>query len=277
MDSDEERQMTHYLLGQLAEHEEAEIERRYLADDTLFEELLAIEDDLHDAYSRDELSGPDREAFEHRLLTLPRQKDKQELVETFHRHVLRAASPARRASKLELLLGFVRAQRKVFLPVFSAAVAILIVGVWWVGHRGVRPGTSNSVPGQGAETQGQKPSPSPESPGATFAVTLVPGLARGGEGSEAVVIPAETSRVRFEARFEGQYPSYRALLETVEGRQVWSEGNLQAETFPGGLRIFLDVSSSLLSPGDYILSVQGVPATGRPQTVADYTFRVAKR
>ena len=47
--------MQQYLLGRLPEEAEAELERRYLADDALFEELLAIEDDLRDAYVRGEL------------------------------------------------------------------------------------------------------------------------------------------------------------------------------------------------------------------------------
>ena len=46
MSSDQEKRMAQYLLGQLPEEDQAELERRYLADDSLFEELLAIEDDL---------------------------------------------------------------------------------------------------------------------------------------------------------------------------------------------------------------------------------------
>ena len=62
--------MQQYLLGRLPEEEEAELERRYLADDALFEELLAIEDDLRDAYVRGELSMPDHDAFQQRLLAV---------------------------------------------------------------------------------------------------------------------------------------------------------------------------------------------------------------
>ena len=74
--------MQQYLLGRLLDEEEAELERRYLADDALFEELLAIEDDLRDAYVRGELSMPDHEAFQQRLLAVPRQRQEQDFAHT---------------------------------------------------------------------------------------------------------------------------------------------------------------------------------------------------
>ena len=282
MDPEQEKRMTQYLLGQLPEHEEAEMERRYLADDTLFEELLATEDDLRDAYARGELPRPDREAFEQRLLTLPRQKERQEFAWTLRQRLLKMGSPSRplphRASRWERLLGILRAQpRVVLVPVLSAALVILVAGGWWLRHRGVRTPAIGQVPGQVPEAQAPK-LPRVEQPQATtFAVTLTPGLVRSGEGSKPVVIPPEASRVRFEARFEGDYPRYDALLQTVEGQQVWSERSLQAETFLSEKRIFLDLSRRLLAPGDYILTVRGLPAAANPETVAEYSFRVSKR
>jgi hypothetical protein len=280
MDFDQEKRMAQYLLGQLPEHDEAEMERRYLADDTLFEELLATEDDLRDAYARGELSGRERDAFEQRLLTLPRQKEKQQFARTLRQYLLEAgiSAPALSHRMSKWLLRLLRARpRTILVPALCAALAILIVGVWWRDHRSVRPPATGAVPGQAPKAQGPKLPRVQEPQAATFAVTLVPGLVRGGEESKPVVIPPEATRVRFEARFEGGYSRYQALLKTVEGREVWSGGNLQAETFRGGTRIFLDLSSSLLAPGDYVLTVRGLPAAGGAETVADYAFRVEKR
>jgi len=189
-----------------------------------------------------------------------------------------ARAPAQRMSKWEWVLRILRAQpRMILIPALSAALAILIVGVWWLGRRGVRPPSTGPAHGQAPEAQAPKLPRVRQPEAVTFAVTLTPGWVRGGEESKHVVIPPEATRVRFEARFEGGYPRYQARLETVEGRQVWSEGNLEAQTFPGGKRIFLDLSSTLLAPGDYILTVRGLPATGNPETVAEYAFRVEKR
>jgi hypothetical protein len=110
-----------------------------------------------------------------------------------------------------------------------------------------------------------------------MAVVLSRGLVRGNEeGSKPLVIPPEVSQVRLEARVEVNYPRYEAELQTAESKRIWSKGDLKAQAFPGGKRILLYLSSSLLSPGDYILTLRGLPTAGSPETVAEYAFRIGK-
>jgi len=68
-----------YLLGELSEQEQTELEEAYFADDSLFERFLAVKDDLIDAYARGDLTGPSRERFEqHFLASEPRQQRVEE-------------------------------------------------------------------------------------------------------------------------------------------------------------------------------------------------------
>jgi len=53
-----------YLLGALSEDETAELEGLYFASDELFEELLAEEDDLVDAYVSGELTPDEMSRFD---------------------------------------------------------------------------------------------------------------------------------------------------------------------------------------------------------------------
>ena len=62
------------------------------------------------------------------------------------------------------------------------------------------------------------------------------------------MIPPGVSRVRLEARMEVNYPHYEAVLQTAESKRIWSKGDLEAQAFPGGKRILLYLSSSLLPP-----------------------------
>jgi hypothetical protein len=110
-----------------------------------------------------------------------------------------------------------------------------------------------------------------------MAFVLNRGQLRGGEESEPFVIPPDISEVRLEARVEADYPHYEAVLQTVENKQVWNERGLEAEPFPGGKRLLLHVPSNLLTPGDYILTIRGVPTNGSPETVTEYAFRVGRR
>ena len=279
--------MAQYLLGQLPEEEQAELERRYLADDTLFEELLTIEDDLRDAYVRGELSRPDREAFEQRLLTAPRQKQEQEFARTLCRYLgetgTRVGPLAQLVAKWKSVLRALGAQpRMVLVPALSVTILVLMVGGWWLGRRSVRPlqlppaqpqTASGNAPGAVAPTAGEQ-----EPEARTMAVVLSRGLVRGNEeGSKPLVIPPEVSQVRLEARVEVNYPRYEAVLQTAESKRIWSKGDLEAQAYPGGKRIVLSLSSSLFPPGDYILTLRGLPTTGTPETVAEYAFRIGKR
>jgi hypothetical protein len=102
-------------------------------------------------------------------------------------------------------------------------------------------------------------------------------MLRNEEGSKPLVIPPEVSQVRLEARVEVNYPRYEAELQTAESKRIWSKGDLEAQAFPGGKRILLYLSSSLLPPGDYILTLRGLPTAGSPETVAEYAFRIGKK
>jgi hypothetical protein len=300
---DSEKQMAQYLLGQLGEHERVELEQRYLGDDTWFEELLAIEDELRDAYERRELSREDREAFEQRLLNLPRQKEKQQfaaslrqyLIKSRSQHVVSPRYSVKPVTNLSAGWKWLPAVLKknrwvVLVPAFGLALAFVIASSWWLGRRSVLPSgpDASAMPGRNAgESSNAAPTPENHSQPAgevhtpetrTMAVVLSRGLVRGGEGeSKSLIIPQDVGRVRLEARFEGDYSRYDALLQTAESRRIWSQANLQAQAFRGARRVVLDVPSSLLMPGDYILTVRGLSSATPAETVAEYTFQVAKR
>ncbi len=83
-----------YLLGELSEQEQAQLEESYFTDDALFERFLAVKDDLIDAYARGDLAGEKRERFEqHFLASRPRQQRVEE-AKGFIRAVTAASTNA---------------------------------------------------------------------------------------------------------------------------------------------------------------------------------------
>jgi anti-sigma factor RsiW len=79
---DYEDACTRYLLGELSEQEQAQLEEAYFTDDALFERFIAVKDDLIDAYARGALTGQSRERFEqHFLASPPRRKHVKEARE----------------------------------------------------------------------------------------------------------------------------------------------------------------------------------------------------
>jgi len=65
-------QVKQYLLGTLSPEEKSRFEEKYFDDDKLFEEIEIVEDELIDAYVREELSPRDRERFKEVVNSSPR-------------------------------------------------------------------------------------------------------------------------------------------------------------------------------------------------------------
>jgi anti-sigma factor RsiW len=79
----EERAMIQYWLGELSPEAERRLEERYFADDDLFEQLLAVREELFDAYARGELSEAERARFEQHLLHSPENREELEFARRF--------------------------------------------------------------------------------------------------------------------------------------------------------------------------------------------------
>src|SRR5688572_28098839 len=73
-----EERLFEYLLGQLSEDEQAQIEQRYLADPDFHEEILAAERELIDRYVYGELAN--RELFETHFLSSPGRRQRVEFA-----------------------------------------------------------------------------------------------------------------------------------------------------------------------------------------------------
>ena len=288
MHSDREKRMVKYLLGQLREQDQIELERGYLADDALFEELLAIEDDLRDAYARNELSEGDRTAFEQQFLAAQQQRRKQEFARSLRQHLNKSHAqgvsiPGPLAKDKSRFRSFIAPRRLVLIPVISAALVLLMAGSWWLEHRTEQPLRSSRPPGNAApkatpNVAGSELPQSEASETKTLALVLTPGSVRSTEGeSKTLAIPPGVTQVRLEARFAGAYPHYQAVIQTTEGKLIWRHSNLAADEFSGGKRVFLKLPSALLTPNEYILTLGGMPASGNAETVAEYAFRVTKK
>lgn len=81
-----------YLLGEMSEQEQAQLEEAYFADDALFERFLAVKDDLIDAYARGDLTGQKREQFEQHFLASESRRERVEEARGFIRAVTAAST-----------------------------------------------------------------------------------------------------------------------------------------------------------------------------------------
>jgi ferric-dicitrate binding protein FerR (iron transport regulator) len=72
-----------YLLGELAEADQAALEQELLLDRGKFDRVWAVENELVDSYVRGEMSRADRERFEGHYLASPLHRERIAIAESF--------------------------------------------------------------------------------------------------------------------------------------------------------------------------------------------------
>src|SRR3954467_12293865 len=93
--------LVRYLLGNLTEEEQVQVEDRAFADRDYMAALDAAEADLIDAYVSGELAQADRRAFELRFLTSPERRRKIEFAQVLARVTAEEPPPVSRVPQPE--------------------------------------------------------------------------------------------------------------------------------------------------------------------------------
>src|SRR5262245_38583195 len=73
-EADNEKLLIRYLLGNLPEEQQLQIEGEFLSDDQRYERLLALENELFYNYAQNKLSPSESEQFEKRFLSSERNR-----------------------------------------------------------------------------------------------------------------------------------------------------------------------------------------------------------
>jgi predicted ribosome quality control (RQC) complex YloA/Tae2 family protein len=126
--------MVSYLLGDLPEEEQIQIEERFFTNDDYFEQVCSVEDALVDDYAQESLTESERGKVERLLLASPRQAREIKFVRELIRHVSETPSeelpepnfiPVERPGKWQSLLHLLHSgdmRRR-----FSLAVTLLLI------------------------------------------------------------------------------------------------------------------------------------------------------
>jgi hypothetical protein len=126
------------------------------------------------------------------------------------------------------------------------------------------------------------PRPRPDqTPGPTLvaSATLSPGLIRGsGSGLNRIPVPSSSGQVLVRLDLAADnYPTYRATLKMLGGKELLSLSNLRALGDGEGRTVALILPAARLAPGnDYQILLGGKSPTGGYEDVGTYNFRVVK-
>lgn len=128
-----------YLLGEMSDAERQTLEERFFQDDSFFEEMLALEDELFYEYQQNCLSPSERIAFERKFLNTREDRNKMAFAEAFLQTTAelaeeKAATPGKivedsPASWWQSIAAFFNFSSPAMQFGFAAASILLLLGV----------------------------------------------------------------------------------------------------------------------------------------------------
>ncbi len=302
----DESLLARYLLGDLTEDEQVQVEDRAFADDHYLATLETVESDLIDAYVRGELNPTERMKFQSRFLPAPSRRRKVEFAYALativaEPHTTRPAD-APRHSAWQSMVNLVRGWSPGLRLAAGMASLFCIIGVSWLvvedagmrsrmatleaQHRDLQT-REDTLRRQLGEEQGraaaltaqlQKDAASVSARSFTVAsLVLVPGLSRAESANEQLVLPPSAQLARIEIQLEPRddFPRFRLELRT-RGNEVLTQANVPRHGTGASAAVSFDVPASILVAGEYELTLEGVTNNGSAQNIGFYYFRVQK-
>jgi hypothetical protein len=290
----EEKLLVRYLLGELSEDEQVQVEDRAFADPRYLDALESAEADLIDAWVRGDLSDADRRAFEGRFLVSPERRRKVQLAKDLAKigDEIRTAERAAvgRVSFWRSLAMLARGWRPAFAFAGALAAVVCLGGVLWqMSQNGamrsrvaeLEAGRRKALDELAAERSRAESLSAQlvQRPGAARPVptslVLIPGVSRGEASSQTLTLGPSTQVARITIQLERRddFPRFRVELRTRAGEEVLTAGNLAR----GRDSVSFEAPAGLLAAGEYELALKGVHADQTLSDIGYFYFAVRKR
>lgn len=307
--TNQEQLIQRYLLGELAEAEQAALEEAYFNDQRLFDQMVQAENELVDKYARGLLSPAMRESFEKHYLAHPKRRERANFARALAARLdegneVAAVTRTSSESLSNRLLSSMRGPRLAWG--FALALLLMTVVAGWslLETQRLRRDLSaqeqrERVLQQQAASERQRaeqlaaelerrrddqptvsPSPTPiKSAQAFVSLVLAVGGTRSIDGATParLVIPPGTEQVRIQLNLrENAYSIYRVVVQAADSREVFGSGRIVAKRAGSGATLTLTLPAQTFTNGDYILTLRGVTSSGEVEDVSKSIFSVEK-
>jgi len=255
--------LVRYLLGTLPPEQAERLDELSVSDNDLVWRLRAAENDLVDAYLRNELSGETLERFRSFYLASAYRREKVKFAEALL--ALGAQEPQPSLSWFRMPSAISR-----WALASGIAAAVLLAGVLLYENGRLRNQVQQAERERASLTVSRGQTAAPDSP--LVALVLKPPV-RGGGPIPEVFVPPGAMRAVFALRLEtDDFPAYLVSLKNAGANEsLWRSEELKS--ISGAVSV--SVPANLLQPGDYVLELS--PLGPNPEPLANYVFRVVAR
>lgn len=269
-----------YLLRELPEPQQEQIEMRLLTDQEFGRRLAIAQDDLVDDFVTSRLSNHEEQRFrEHYLITLERQQ-KIGFAAALDRYVTKTTR-ARKEPAFQSMGTYVSA--KPFRSALAMAGLLLLFGtgffILWRAQSGQQKDLQQEFArvNHPEETESLPYSLLKQSSGKTAVLTLRENVVREDGDSRKVEIGPGVTLVRLLLELGvGSYSSFNVRLQTANDHELASLRNMKARDAEGAQFIVINVPAEFLTSDDYQLRLTGISSDGRATDLGLYPFRVIR-
>jgi hypothetical protein len=286
--STEEALMRKYLLGDLDQGQQEQVEEQLFCDDGFNDRLSAVQDELINEYAANMLPEREQELFEKNFVL-----DDERHKKLLFAHALEL-SLEKRTTLQPALLTLPRRPRqwlkdKLTFPrrrwAWAALAVVAVIGLavfaprvlrWSAPGGGVVPWESThvSIERQMAELNMRTSKSAAGGPAAPELALQPLRLRQDGE-MKRVVLSGEEELLRLRLALPPEkYESYRATTSVVGGGELFTVYNLRPEDGTNAGVIIVDILPKFLPTGDYQIELKGEAAGGLVVELARYSFRV---
>ena len=299
MDMDEQR-IASYLMGDLPEADQAELERQYFADQALVDRVFEVETRLLDDYARGLLPDAVRQRVARQYLAHPTRRERLKFAEAFAARVDDAAATTEQAveaapSVWQALLASWPGGRRTVQLTMAIATLLLVVAFGWLSVEQVRlredssrvqaareqrererqPQLEAGRPKGDAAIADRRPPAQPTPPVVVSLVFTVGGVRGPTDPPRTLKIPAGTEQVRLQLNLkDNDYVRYGIAVRVVGGAEILGRQDLRPDKTDSGWRLVLDVPANRLRAGDYVVALTGVTRAGDRDDVSVSIVRV---
>ena len=307
--------MKRYLLGELAEPQQQELEQGLMTSDECFDRLLVAEDELINDYLRGTLSAREEEKFDDYFLCAPQRRRKLRFFRSLLKYVGANAENSKTIWRWPEFLTFRPFPHRIIEASLAGALSLIVLGGSWLTFRIhhlnhlLEQARSQTVPA-GERDDGQRQlaqllarndqltsevqlqkgqravleqelarasTPQLSSPYMIrFAFTS--GTVRSGGEMKKVTIPPSATWVQLQLDLgASDYRKYQTVLQSAEAEEIANQTTPSMKIGNNVEGVVLTVPAKRLPYGDYSLKLSGVPASGDPENIGSYTFRVLQK
>lgn len=277
--SDEEPVLRGYLLGNLDEAVLDEVESRLLRDEAYVGRLSQAEDNLIDDYVFNGLSESERKSFDANFLINEKRRKKILIARALGVYV--GEKPVREHFTLAQLWhdSIVFVQMHKLWVALSVVVVIVLLAV--LVPRMLRsvapPGAVSPLNAQRANIERQLAELNRHNNNhPALEVRVSPFLNREDSVMSKLVVTSDTKLISLNLQLPpgNRYERYRAIVQTVEGIELFSVSDLKNNRSTAGEAVTLKLTPDVLPPEDYQIQLMGGASEGFTSDVARYSLRI---